>query len=38
LRVCVGDDKIHALQASGDHVVDSIAASATHTNDGDTWL
>ena len=35
LRVGVGDDELHAVQAGGDHVVDRVGAAAADADDGD---
>ena len=39
-RLCVriGDHKLHTIELLVDHVVHSVAASATHTKNGDPWL
>ena len=33
-RICVGDDELYALELFLDHVVDSVAAGAAHTEHG----
>jgi hypothetical protein len=38
LRIRVGDDEIDTLEASRDHVVDSVTATAAHTENSDAWL
>jgi len=38
LGIRVGNDEVDALEASGDHVVDSVAAAAANTEHGDTRL
>src|SRR5690606_14250284 len=38
LGIRVGNDEVDALEASGDHVVDSVAAAATDAEDGDPRL
>lgn len=38
LRIRVGDDEVDALEASRDHVVDSVTATATNTENGNAWL
>ena len=35
LTVCIGDQKIDAIQISIDHVVDGIAAGPANTDNGD---
>ncbi len=38
LRVGVGDNELHALERSANHVVDGISARAADTHDGDSRL
>ncbi len=38
LRVGVGDDELHALEAAFDHVVDGVAAGAAHSEHGNARL